>query len=364
MSDLSGVYSLRGFLYQMQLFELLSFKHGWEENDEMIYEGLDDIDSGKTTLISTGRKFVQIKSGQLTKNIYYGVLSNWLLLDGRCPNSYFTLIYEYGDDSKYKSDSFFDDYYNYISSKNMKANHPNCKHSKVCQLFSSKENLKTVFTNINSRITFSSIKANEIYSLLLDEADAKSIKNEMMAKAFVFHFIDSLHRDVEKSILESSKFKLTKKKYYDLYNSTLLSVQNKKYVFKMKDVPGVDYSQLFSIADNRFLNEIKSVSEQESFLIQNIIDEIEYEIFKSSYDDNDSIDKIESLESCVHSRYMILLGNPNIKSNWDFYEQLIGSTFYSDVLEMDYRAKTGCCNYLTSSKASPSNVIKWDNKNE
>ena len=364
MSDLSGIYSLRGFLYQMKLYELLSFQHGWENDDEMVYEGLDDIDSGKTTLISSNRSFVQIKSGMLNKTVYYGVLSNWFLLNQRCPNSSFTLFYEDSVLFDYKTNSFFDDYYKYISSDNMKNNHPDCKHSKAYRLFSSKNDMNCVFAELNSRIQFKEIKQDDIYPLLIQEAFNKSIKNEMRAKVFVYNFIDLLHRDVEEAVSKTTSYILTKTKFFEIYNSALSSTPNKKYVFRIIKIPGFDYSQLLLAADDKFLNQIKSVSEQEQFLTQNIIDELEYEIFKASYDDDESIDKIDYLESSVHSRYMILLGNPNIHNNWDFYDNLISSSFSSDILEMDNRAKTGCCNYLTSSKANPVNAIEWDVKHE
>lgn len=364
MSDLSGIYSLRGFLYQMQLYELLSFQHGWKNDDEMIYEGLDDIDSGKTTLISSSRNFTQIKSGHLSKNVYYGVLSNWFLLNQRCPDSVFKLVYEWGDTSDFQNDSFFNDYYKYISSAKMKANHPNSKHSKACELFSSQAEMKTTFNKLNLRISFQQIKQEDIYPLLIKEATDRSLKNEMMAKAFVYHFIDSLHREVEEAVSKSSFYRLTKKKFFEIYNSTLNSVQRKKYVFNMKKIPGINVSQLLTVADGQFLSQIKCVSEQEQFLTQNIIDELEYEIFKESYDDDESIEKIDRLEYSIHSRYMILLGNPSLQNNWDFYEKMISSSFSSDILEMDSRAKTGCCNYLTSSKATPENSIEWDVRHE
>ena len=364
MSDLSGIYSLRGFLYQMQLFELLSFQHGWENDDEMIYEGLDDIDSGKTTLISSHRDFTQIKSGQLSKTIYYGVLSNWFLLNNRCPGSDFKLIYESGETVDYQEESFFDDYYSYISSDNIRIQHPRCKHSQACGLFASQTEMKDSFLELNSRISFQRIKQEEIYSLLIKEAKDRSMNNEMMAKAFVYHFIDSLHREVEEAVIKLTPYRLTKKKYYEIYNSTFSAVQRKKYVFRLKKIPGIDITRLESVADSQFVKQIRSVSEREPFLAQNIVDELEYEIFKESYDDTDSIEKIDILESSIHSRYMILQGSPNIHSNWDFYDSLISSSFTSDLLEMDNRAKTGCCNYLTSSKADPENMIEWNVRHE
>lgn len=364
MSDLSGIYSLRGFLYQMQLYELLCFQHGWENDDEMIYEGLDDIDSGKTTLVSFNRNFTQIKSGQLSKSIYYGVLSNWFLLNKSYPGSNFKLIYESGEIVDYQEESFFEDYYSYISSDNIRTNHPRCKHSKACGLFASQTEMKDSFLELNSRISFQRIEQKEIYSQLIKEAKDKSIKNEMMAKAFVYHFVDLLHREVEEEISKSTPYRLTKKKFFEIYNSTLSSVRRKKYVFKMKKIPGIDIASLESVADGQFVNQIRSVSEQEQFLTQNIIDELEYEIFKESYDDTDSIEIIDLLESNVHSRYMVLQGSPNIHNNWDFYDGMISSSFTSDLLEMDNRAKTGCCNYLTSSKADCENQIEWNVRHE
>lgn len=364
MSDLSGIYSLRGFLYQIQIYELVCFRHGWENDDEMIYEGLDDIDSGKSTLIKSKRSFIQIKSGQLTKQIYYGVLSNWFLLNNTCPNSSFTLFFEEGNTSSFKDDTVFEDYYKHISSKDMVLNHPNCKHSLARDLFESQSKMKNAFNKLCEKISFHQIKQDDIYDLLLKEALDNSIKNEMRAQAFIFHFIDSLHKEIEQSVIQCKPYKLTKSKYFEIYNFTLTSVQRNKYVFKMKRIPGIDSTKLLSIADGEFLKQIKSVSEQEEFLTQNIIDELEYEIFKESYDDDESIENIDYLETSVHSRYMILLGNPNIDDNWDFYNQMISSSFSSDILEMDYRAKTGCCNYLSSSKANPENAIKWNVRHE
>lgn len=360
MSDLSGIYSLRGFLYQMQVYELFAFEHGWENDDVMTYEGLDDIDSENTYLLSSNRSFSQIKSGNVTKTVYYGVLSNWFLLDNKCPNSNFLLVFENGDTSTFKSDSFFEDYYKYISSSDMKNNHPNCKHSRAYSLFSSKQQMKTVFDSLNIRVNFKPMSLEFIYDSLVSGALKHAIKNEIMAKAFVYHFIDALHHEVEDSVLKTKKYELTKKKYYEIYNSTLNSVQRKKYVFNKRKFAMYKLEDLEAMADNKFCEQIKSVSERDQFLIENIIDELEYEIFKESYDDKESINKIENLEMSVHSRYAVMIANPKYSNNYDLYIGMIDGSYSSDILEMDNGAKIGCCNYLTSSKADPTCAIEWN----
>ncbi len=359
MSDLSGIYSLRGFLYQLKIYELFALQHGWANSDVMTYEGLDDIDSKKTYLISTCRSFTQVKSGHLTKTIYYGVLSNWLLLNKKYPNSIFKLVYEQGDVASFKNDSFFEDYYNYISSSEMKKKHPDCKHSKACELFATKAEAMSTFVELNKRITYQQILEDEIYNLLLEEAKNQAITNEMMSKAFIFHFIDSLHNEIEDFIIKSKKYELTKRRFNEIRNATLSIVQRKKYAFNLKKFYKYELSDLESMADAKFYSQIKYVSEDSDFLFQNIIDELEYEIFKESYDDDESIEKIDHLEMSVHSRYMIMKANPKNMNNFDFYQCMIEGSYSSDILEMDESAKIGCCNYLTSSKADPSNAIKW-----
>lgn len=360
MSDLSGIYSLRGFLYQMQIYELFAFQHGWENDDVMIYEGLDDIDSEKTYLLSSNHSFAQIKSGSLTKTVYYGVLSNWFLLDNSCPNSNFSLVFEQGDPSNFKSNEFFEDYYAYISSSDMKNKHPNCKHSKACGLFASKTQMKTAFDYINNRVSFKQLTLENIYELLVNEAVNHAIKNEMMAKAFVYHFIDTLHHEVEESILRTERYELTKKKYHEIYNSTLNSVQRRKYIFNKRKYAKYKLEDLEKMADKKFYEQIKSVSGLNQFLVENIIDELEYEIFKESYDDKESLDKIDNLEMSVHSRYSVVIANPKYTNNYELYIDMVGGSYLSDILEMDYGAKIGCCNYLTSSNADPSCAIEWD----
>lgn len=358
MSDLSGIYSLRGFLYQMKIYELFVLEHAWEDDDYLTYEGLDDIEFGTTYLISSKEKFVQIKSGSCDKTVYYSVLSNWFVLNKEYSSSNFLLIYENGDTDNYKSDNFFKDYYSYIASESKL--HPGGKHAKALKLYSSKEEMAAAFTNLNQRISYKQIVEEEIYSLLLEETRKKSITNEMMAKAFVFHFISSLHSEIEDYVLNSKKYTLIKKRYYEFYHSALRNVTQKKYTFNLKKYKDIQLNDLELMADKRFLHQIKSVSEQSDFLVENIIDELEYEIFKESYDDKDSLEKIYNLETSVHSKYRIIKGDPKIKNNYDLYYRTIDSNYSSEILEMDSSAKVGCCNYLTGSKADLENIIEWD----
>ena len=115
MDNLCGIYSLRGYLYQIIVFAEMILKN-ISANTVIIYEGQEDIDieNSDYSQIINDVELIQVKSGSVTNTILYGVVANWLI-NSDLANKKLKLIYEKGD--LILDDDFFEKFYLFISDK-------------------------------------------------------------------------------------------------------------------------------------------------------------------------------------------------------------------------------------------------------
>ena len=359
MENKCGIYSLRGYLYQILVFakEILD---NISTKSQIIYEGEEDIDikNSNYAILSNEKFLIQVKSGELSKSETYGVIANWLLLGN--DSKQLKLVYEKGD-IKF-DDDLFESFYNYIS-KNKKIG-KNSKFSKCLKKYENKEAMNKSYENNVKIAKIEKFDSDEIIEKIYEIIKNNySLSNRVKIEAFGFYFIESICEKVITNILKYKSYTADIVGFNQIILDILKKVKSDKYVFDLEKYDDIAYDNLISNIDQTFFSEIKKVSKLKSFIINNIQAELEYEIFRESID-IENIDKLNRTEKNAKNNRDYQAANLNNGSPNSLYFSTINMPLDSEILEISKDSKMGCYNFLTSSKSDSKLRISWELNDE
>ena len=361
MDNLCGIYSLRGYLYQIIVFAEMILNN-ISANTAIIYEGQEDIDIEKSdySQIINDVELIQVKSGSVTNTILYGVVANWLI-NSDLANKKLKLIYEKGD--LILDDDFFEKFYLYISDKERLKK--DTKFTKCYNKYLGKKN------SIKSDFDFYIRKA-ELLKTCFDEVIDDiyefikinyNLEKRTDIEAFGYYFCKRIVENVFINVKESKNYRCNYSDYNSIIEEILKNIKADKYIFDLEKYQSIDLGELVTKIDPLFFEQIKKVSKKKNFIITNIQAELEYELFRNSIEES-NINLLKQTESTAKNNRMIQEGNEeNINSN-NLYYNTIKMPLNSQILYENNDSRIGCYNFLTSSKCPKNLRINWEVSDE
>lgn len=356
MANKYGIFSLRGYLYQIKVF-ILSVVENIGNNVEITYEGEEDVDISHQSFakVAFKDKLIQVKSGKINNDILFGVISNWLIEDNE--DKIHELIFESGNDT-IKDTTFFDKYYNYISDEDRLKKHPKTKHSKCFNKYKNKETIKNAYMKILEKYQSTNLSSDDLEESIIQKlAENYSIHNRAKTENLSYMVVNEIQKQVFERIKNNTNYTINFAIYNKILTDKIRVADFDEYKFDVHKFSN-NLEDLVKQADDVFLKQIYAVSTKSDFRILNIKCELEYELFREMLDD-DEIEKIKETESDAIATYIITKANDKIKSPYDLYESTIKNDLRSNILLFNQLSKIGCYNYLTTSKIDENNRIKW-----
>ena len=111
--------------------------------------------------------------------------------------------------------------------------------------------------------------------------------------------------------------------------------------------------------DTRFLSEIRRVSNSRSFLLYNLKTELEYELFRDMIEPSQR-KMLDDTERTAYNNRMLQDGNKDNTDSNKLYFNTINMPLESGLLIENSDSRTGCYNYLTTSKCDQRRQISWE----
>lgn len=352
-----GIYSLRGYLYQIIVFAREVLKNICYKSN-LIYEGEEDIDIKDSSFatINTNDTLIQVKSGNVTNSVLYSVVANWLLLDSLNDKN-LVLIYEKG--SIKLDDDFYKSFCSYISNPENRK-----KSTKFAKCFEVYNSNKEFFTdNYNFYIKKANIEKLEketlFDSLKTIIKTSFSIKSDIKCERFAFNFCKEISLNIFEHVLNSNNYVCSYSDYNDIITKLLDVIKSDKYIFELEKYDNLDFDNLINKMDESFMEQIKLVNRNKAFVLQNMKLELEYELFRESVEEND-LKELNITERTAKSNWQLQCGNTENTSPNKLYFNTVCMRLDSNILHENNDSRVGCYNYLTTSKCDDNVRIKWE----
>lgn len=362
MADRSGLFSLRGFLYQMVVYCYEVLKKINSENI-ITYEGEDDVEveNDSSTLVLLSNELIQVKSGNVTNTIAHGVIANWLNRDDLDSKS-LSLFIESGN-IKF-DDEYFEAFYSYISNKDrlMKSG------SKTTRCYNkfggNKTQLKNAFDKYIKKVNCIIYSWDDLEKAMIDLVKNNfSISNQLKAEYFIHNFCERIINEIFDSLKDTESYVCHIATYNQIIRDISRDILENKYRFNFDKYEDETYETLKSKVDSRFLDEIKKVSRTKNFLLFNLKAELEYELFRDLIEPSQE-KKLDETENTAYNNRMYQDGNADNTDSNKLYQNTINMPLNSDLLFDNTDSKIGCYNFLTTSKCNPKRQISWEVNNE
>ncbi len=362
MANRSGIFSLRGFLYQMVVYCYQVLKKINSENI-ITYEGEDDVEVEKdsSTLVSLSDELIQVKSGSVSNTVAHGVVANWLNRDDLDSKS----LYLYIESGNIEfNDDYFESFYSYISDKDRREK----LGLKTTRCYIKFGGDKTLLKNAYDKyIKIAKCKVcswdaleQEMIEFIKDNF---SISNQLKAEYFSHNFCEKIIDEILGSVKETKSYVCYVSTYNQIIKDISRDISDGKYRFNFDKYEDETYETLKTKVDSRFLDEIKKVSKAKEFILLNLKAELEYELFRDMIEPPQE-KMLDETEATAYNNRMYQDGNTENTDSNKLYQNTIKMSLNSDLLFDNIESKTGCYNYLTTSKCNPKRQISWEVNNE
>jgi REP element-mobilizing transposase RayT len=372
----NGIVSQYGFLFQRYVF-IKTVINNAAMGVFFTYEGADDIEVSKNKnadllamASASNSKYVQVKSGEVSKECWAKVVGNWILLDDYqeacctlfCENELeFDICDEETISTVYK-------YFEKGASKSIKSIAKRT-YEKIF-IDRDEEEIKKIIRDISQRcsVTISSFETikDEVLHIFTDTY-CTDIKIYEKAKQKRFNrFTDYVMAEIDDAIEKKNRCTITFKKLMDFVNRVSSEISDDRYNVNTAEIKKRKQGELESLMKDADIREIKQlllVRNEMGFVAKELVNELLYKDFREIYVENGI--EISNMEDIAHENYKdVLLELDNSATPKDVYLKTTEKPIESSVLGNSPIYRKGCYIFLTGDNIDFDKQISWGKSDE
>ena len=368
-----GIVAQYGFLYQRIIFVNTALSN-MGMGKRFVFEGADDIDVVSDDdkifrIVNEKEKYIQVKSGTVSKECMAKVIGNWLLLEcvGVEDGEKYKLLLEnalqyditnediqreiqqiYIDKSGKKKSSIckrvYDKYKNDIESGNFL------------------EMMKDFVRDIEIEICAITEVEEQAFRLFQDNYCDDIVVYDIAKRKRYERFKQYLFAEIDESIKSKKQYALNFAQCIHLIEKCREEISDKQYKVSYKEFKTRNVKLAKQIVDEASIlevEELKRVNPDEKFVINEIIKELLYKDFRNVYAEPRPID-IANIEQAAKENYdMTRFELDNDASPKKIFIETTKKTITHSLLEDSPLYRNGCYVYLTSDEVGEDVRITW-----
>lgn len=370
---LEGIISQYGFLYQKYYFIKSAIEHA-SMDVFYTYEGIDDIDveskdncDGLSMVSISKNKYIQVKSGTVSKECWAKVLGNWLLIDD-FGNKEFVLVCENSLEFNIMSAEIKDAVYEYFLNGKNKTKRAVARKVYDKYLAGKKENaIKNTIEEMSNKCVVCVSTMEEIISDLckiIIETYCTDIKIYEKAKQERCNrFVERLVTEIDGAIQNKRKYTLSFQKLIEVAGIVQNEISDTRYnvdTAAIKKLKHKEAEKLVMQSELREIKQLKLVKDSTEFITREIINELLYKDFRDVYD-NEGVE-ISNIEDIAYTNYQDALFDTDSNSSAkELYSKTTEKEIYSSIMQNSPIYRKGCYIYLTGEKIEKDKQISWGN---
>lgn len=309
----AGIASQYGFLYQRYIFIKTVLDNVGVDNF-FIYEGIDDIDvleaNGIFSIKFPNNSYVQVKSGNVSRDCWAKVIGNWLLADKE--NSSHRLILENGLTFDIQEKEIIAGVYDYFIKGAKKA--ASSIANKVYKRFIegkavSEEVLKNKIAELSQQMSCEVLP----FELLKKDIEANfktiycpDIKVYEMAKTCrCERFIDYVNASIDEAVSKKNSFILRFADFMSIIHKVSSEISDGKYIIDIgetKKRKKTEAEKLMSSDARREVRQLRLVNPNSGFIINELLKTLLYRDLRDVYVASGST-LISNIEETAFSNY-------------------------------------------------------------
>jgi hypothetical protein len=373
----SGIISQYGFLYQRKVFVSLVLENISCERS-FRFEGKDDIDIASDEKIYeidvANNKYIQVKSGSVSKNCFCRIIGNWLLLEDVDIASYLLYI-ENNLNFEIEENEILKEMSDFVQEgKTKKISSIARKVYEKYKMDIINDSSKTLDDNIKHIIKELRIEKNAIAELDLkmeeiffDTYCSDITQFSLAKKKRLERFLDYVNRQIDESIKKKKTYKLVYQEFFKLVIQVCDEINDHSYkidVMALRPKLIKEAEKIVLEGKKREINQLFLVDTRKEFVVKEIVNELFYQDFRSVYSDKKNLD-ISNLEMDAKENYdsaKFKVNNP--KNPKELYEFTVSQELYSEILPKGPIYRKGCYIYLTGESVQSDMQITWGEDDE
>lgn len=371
-----GITSQFGFLFQKYAFIDIVINNA-SMNVYFTYEGADDIDLAHAntsdplvmTCISNSN-YIQVKSGNVSKDCWAKVVGNWLLLENYNIAD-FMLLCENEMNFDIKSDEIVDAVCDYFVAGKGKSRKSIAR--RVYDKFFEKSNdvvVKDIVIELIDKCTVIVKTIDEIKKDILEifiKNYCTDIKIYEKAKEKRFErFIEYIVTGIDKSIENKKRFTVTFSNLMSIVSRVCNEISDNKYIIDVTEIKKRKRKDAENIIENSDIREVRQllkVKNNIGFVTKELVKELLYKDFREVYAEGDI--EISNIEDTAHTNYedaiFELDDSPTAK---DVFLKTTSKSIGSNLMENSSTYRNGCYVYLTGDGIDPDLQISWGDEED
>lgn len=371
----AGIISQYGFLFQKYVFIDTVINHASVELF-FTYEGVDDIDithdmdEGLVMVSSSKDTYMQVKSGNVTKECWAKVIGNWILT-GNTKTGSFVLISENELGFDITDESTVESVCKYF--ENGKSERKNAIARKVNDILLKDKNRYEVKEIIKELSLKCNVVVKSLDDIITDlcqkimETYCSDIKVYNRAKkSRAERLVEYIKAEIDDAIKEKKKYILTFTNLMDIVGRVRSEISDDKYTVDTAALKKRKKKEAETLVENSELREIhqlRLVRDDTEFVTKELINELLYKEFREVYVENGI--EISNIEDIAYTNYQDTLfdfdGKPTPK---EVFRNTTQKEIYSRIMDNSPIYRHGCYVYLTSKEIEEDKQISWGDDNE
>lgn len=366
----AGLYSQRGFEFQLRFFVLNFLK--LNKGEEILYEGMDDIELANDYIPimgvnKLGSSFIQVKSGDVDRDIFKKIIMNWLL--NYDENREYKCCFENPLSENYlqDKDSFANNLIDDITSTD-KSNRSII--GKLKALYTNKINiLKDRILHLINQLRINvknednlNLEIKTIYKNHYAEDNVPDIINDNRIE----YLINSVRGKIADSIMKVITPKFKYKDLIDYLYKATEAINDNNFDMTFFDFKTRNTNRVYQYLDKSIAaKQLRLVKDDDQFIINNLVEEIFYKQFREFFINTNSEYHINNLELSANENYnrarMEL--DSNTLTPLSLYLKTTGKKLESPLFKNNSTNNNfyseGCYVFLTDDDAPEQFKIEW-----
>ena len=366
-----GITSQYGFLFQRYAF-IENVINNAAMNLFFTYEGVDDIDVSDINAVdmlamasASNNRYIQVKSGTVSKNCWSKVIGNWILTDDY-QNAVFILLCENELDFNVHDADIIDFVYYYFEegaskSKNSIARKVNDK------IFADngENTIKEIIKELSRRCTVITRSFDELKEELLKtftDTYCTDVKIYEKAKERRFErFVEYVVAEIDAAIEKKKKYTITFQKLMDIVNRVRAEISDNKYTIETVELKKRKKKEAEMLMEDRGIREVRQlllVQNDPAFVTGELVKELLYKDFRDVYADGGI--EISNIEDMAYANYEdALLEFNETPSPKEVFVKTTRKPIETSLLDNSPIYRSGCYVYLTGDDIDPDLQISW-----
>lgn len=369
MSD--GITSQYGFLFQKYAF-IENVINNAAMNLFFTYEGVDDIDVSDTNAVdmlamtsASNNRYIQVKSGTVSKNCWSKVIGNWILTDDY-QNAVFILLCENKLDFNIHDADIIDFVYYYFEEGASKSKKSIARRVNDKIFENNGENaIKEIIRELSQRCIVITRSFDELKEELLKtfkDTYCTDVKIYEKAKERRFErFIEYVIAEIDAAIEKKKKYTITFQKLMDIVNRVRVEISDNKYTIETVELKKRKKKEAEMLIRDGNLREVKQlllVQNSTAFVTGELVKELLYKDFRDVYAGGGI--EISNIEDMAHTNYEdALLEFDEAPTPKEIFLKTTRRPVESSILDNSSIYRNGCYVYLTGDDIDPDLQISW-----